>query len=122
MTATNHTANYNLSQFEPTDRPTWLGDFNGDMEKIDAAIHGIASSDGLREVAVSAPLSGKGTSSSPIAIDLSGLESYATKSDLTSGLAGKADKTVSAPATKGLTARQLDSLWVDDDGIVRFAA
>ena len=44
MTATNHTANYSLSQFEPTDRPTWQGDYNGDMRKIDAAIHGIASS------------------------------------------------------------------------------
>lgn len=119
MTATNHTANYNLSQFEPTDRPTWLGDFNGDMKKIDAALHSVASSGGLREVAVSAPLSGKGTSSSPIAIDLS---SYATKSALTSGLAGKADKTASAPETKGLTASQLDSLWVDDNGIVRFTA
>lgn len=119
MTATNHTANYNLSQFESTDRPTWQGDYNGDMKKIDTAIHGIASLGGLREVAVSAPLSGKGTSSSPIAIDLS---SYATKSALTSGLAGKADKTASAPQTKGLTAGQLDSLWVDDNGIVRFTA
>lgn len=119
MTATNHTANYNLSQFEPTDRPTWLGDYNGDMKKIDTAIHGVASSGGLREVAVSAPLSGKGTSSSPIAIDLS---SYATKSALTSGLAGKVDKTASAPGTKGLTASQLDSLWVDGNGIVRFTA
>lgn len=119
MTATNHTANYNLSQFEPNDRPTWQGDYNGDMKKIDTALRGIASSGGLREVAVSAPLSGKGTSNSPIAIDLS---SYATKSALTSGLAGKADKTASAPETKGLTASQLDSLWVDDNGIVRFAA
>lgn len=30
MTATNHTKNYNLSQFAGTDRPTWLGDYNGD--------------------------------------------------------------------------------------------
>lgn len=119
MTATNHTTNYNLSQFEPTDHPTWLGDYNGDMEKIDTAIHNVASSGGLREVAVSAPLSGKGTSSSPIAIDLSG---YATTSALNSGLAGKVDKTASAPETKGLTAAQLDSLWLDDNGIVRFTA
>ena len=73
----------------------------------------------MREVAVSAPLTGKGTSSSPVTIDLSG---YATKSALTSGLADKADKTASAPATKGLTASQLDSLWVDGNGIVRFKA
>lgn len=30
--------------------------------------------------------------------------------------------TASAPETKGLTASQLDSLWVDDNGIVRFTA
>ena len=36
MTATNHTENYNLSQFVGTDRPTWLVDYNGDMAKIDA--------------------------------------------------------------------------------------
>lgn len=116
MTATNHTSNYNLSQFQGTDRPTWQGDYNGDMSKIDAAIHNIASSGGLREVAVSSPLSGKGTSASPISINLSG---YATTSALTTGLGGKVDKTASAPATKGLTASQLDTMWVDDNGIVR---
>lgn len=116
MTATNHTANYNLSQFEPTDRPTWQGDYNGDMSKIDTAIHNIASSGGLREVSVSTPLSGNGTSSSPVTIDLS---AYATTTSLTSGLAAKADKTATPPSTKGLTAQQLDSMWTDDSGIVR---
>lgn len=116
MTATNHTANYNLSQFAPTDRPTWQGDYNGDMSKIDAAIHNIASSGGLQEVSASAPLSGKGTSDSPLTVDLS---SYATTATVTSGLAGKVDKTASAPTTKGLTAQQLDSMWTDSNGIVR---
>lgn len=116
MTATNHTANYNLSQFEPTDHPTWQVDYNGDMSKIDAAIHNIASSEGLREVSVSAPLSGNGTSSSPVTIDLS---AYATTASLSSGLAAKADKTATAPSVKGLTAQQLDSMWTDDSGIVR---
>lgn len=118
MSATNHTSNYNLSQFQATDRPTWQGDYNSDMSKIDAAIHNIASSGGLREVAVSSPLYGKGTSTSPISINLSG---YATTSALTSGLAGKVDKTASAPETKGLTAAQLDTMWVDGNGIVRTA-
>lgn len=116
MTATKHTSNYNLSQFQPTDRPTWQSDYNSDMSKIDTAIHNIASSGALREVAVSLPLSGKGTSSSPIKIDLNG---YATTSALTSGLGGKVDKTASAPETKGLTAQQLDAMWVDGNGIVR---
>lgn len=39
MGATNHTTNYSLSQFEPTDKPAWLQDYNGDMSKIDAGIN-----------------------------------------------------------------------------------
>lgn len=39
MGASNHTTNYNLSQFVGTDKPAWLQDYNGDMSKIDAGIH-----------------------------------------------------------------------------------
>ena len=39
MGATNHTTNYNLSQFVGTDKPAWLQDYNGDMVKIDAGIN-----------------------------------------------------------------------------------
>lgn len=42
MSATNHTPNYDLSQFEPDDVPSWQGDYNSDMEKIDKAIHDIS--------------------------------------------------------------------------------
>lgn len=35
MSSTNKTANYNLSQYIGTDKPTYLGDYNGDMLKID---------------------------------------------------------------------------------------
>lgn len=38
MSTTNHTKNYNLSQFVGTDRPTCLGDYNSDMTKIDAQL------------------------------------------------------------------------------------
>lgn len=38
---TNHTTNYELSQFIATDKPTFLGDYNGDMLKIDTAIAGV---------------------------------------------------------------------------------
>ena len=37
MASTNSTANLDLSQFVGTDKPDWLTDYNGDMEKIDAA-------------------------------------------------------------------------------------
>lgn len=36
MASTNKTSNYELSQFLGTDKPAWLSDYNGDMNKIDA--------------------------------------------------------------------------------------
>ena len=35
MGSTNHTSNYELSQFLGSDKPAWLLDYNGDMLKID---------------------------------------------------------------------------------------
>lgn len=35
MSSTNHTANYNLSQYVGSDKPTYLGDYNADMLAID---------------------------------------------------------------------------------------
>lgn len=39
MTATNHTEHYGLSQYVQDDHPTYIGDYNGDMSKIDAAVY-----------------------------------------------------------------------------------
>ena len=38
MASTNKTKNSNLSQFVQTDKPTFLGDYNSDMNKIDTAL------------------------------------------------------------------------------------
>lgn len=46
MASTNKTTNYELSQYVGTDKPTYLGDYNSDMSKIDTAIHGVATSVG----------------------------------------------------------------------------
>lgn len=133
MTATNHTENYNLSQFVGTDRPTWLGDYNDDMAKIDAQMKrnaddiASATAGGLTTVSHTADLTGNGTSSSPLGIadgiartsQIPDVSDFATKTALSSGLAGKVDKTASQPGTLGLTATQLDSMFVDADGIVR---
>ena len=54
MSATNHTQNYDLSQFVGGDIPSWLGDYNGDMSKIDAAIAGVAQGAGDTSAAVTA--------------------------------------------------------------------
>lgn len=47
MSSTNKTTNYELSQYVGTDKPTYLGDYNGDMLKIDTQMksnHDLASS------------------------------------------------------------------------------
>ena len=133
MTATNHTENYNLSQFVGTDRPTWLGDYNGDMAKIDAQLKqnaddiASAAGGGLTSVNHTNDLTGNGTSGSPLGVaatiakktDIPDVSRFATTSSLTSGLAGKVDKTASQPSTLGLTATELDSLYKDANGIVR---
>ena len=43
MSSTNKTNNYSLSQYIGTDKPTYLGDYNADMLKIDNAIHAVNS-------------------------------------------------------------------------------
>ena len=133
MASTNKTANYDLSQFVGTDRPTWLGDYNSDMAKIDAQMKqnaddiASAAAGGLTSVNHTADLTGNGTSSSPLGVadtiakktDIPDVSGFATTSALTSGLAGKVDKTASQPGTLGLTAAELDSLYKDANGIVR---
>lgn len=43
MSATNETTNYKLPLFTDDDQPTWLGDFNGAMNKIDADMNTIGA-------------------------------------------------------------------------------
>ena len=133
MASTNKTENYDLSQFVGTDRPTWLGDYNDDMTKIDAQLKqnaddiASAAGGGLTSVNHTADLIGNGTSGSPLGVaatiarktDIPDTSKFATTSSLTSGLAGKVDKTASQPSTLGLTATELDSLYKDANGIVR---
>lgn len=44
MSSTNKTTNYKLSQYIGTDKPTYLGDYNGDMLKIDSQMKANADS------------------------------------------------------------------------------
>ncbi len=133
MTATNKTTNYELSQFVGSDRPAWLGDYNSDMLKIDKQLKrnaddiASATAGGLTSVAHTADLTGNGTSGSPLGVastiakktDIPDVSGFATTSALTSGLASKVDKTASQPGTLGLTATELDSMYKDENGIVR---
>ena len=133
MTATNKTTNYQLSQFVGSDRPTWLGDYNDDMSKIDRQLKqnaddiASAAAGGLTSVHHTNDLTGSGTSGSPLGVastiakkaDIPDVSGFATTSALTSGLAGKVDKTASQPGKLGLTAAELDSMFKDANGIVR---
>ena len=68
MTATNHTEHYRLSQYTEDDHPTYTGDYNSDMPKIDAAIHAAAQSGGLSKVAHDTTLTGDGTQNAPLSV------------------------------------------------------
>lgn len=69
MTATNHTEHYELSQYTEDDRPTYTGDYNGDMSKIDAAIYAASQAGGgLTTVAHDDTLTGDGTSDTPLSV------------------------------------------------------
>ena len=61
MASTNKTTNYELSQYLGSDKPTYLGDYNSDMLKIDNAIHqnalNIATADEKATLAVFVRLS-----------------------------------------------------------------
>lgn len=43
MASTNKTVNYNLSQFSDDDKPSWRGDYNGDMTRIDKGLDTVAT-------------------------------------------------------------------------------
>lgn len=69
MAATNHTEHYGLSQYTEDDHPTYTGDYNGDMSKIDAAIYAASQTGGgMTTVEHTADLTGDGTTGSPLGV------------------------------------------------------
>lgn len=71
MTAANHTEHYGLSQYAQDDHPTYTGDYNGDMSKIDAAIYAASlagGAGGLTAVAHDGTLSGDGTTADALSV------------------------------------------------------
>lgn len=67
MTAAGRTEHYELSQYSEDDHPSYTGDYNGDMRKIDAAIHA-ASQSGMAAVTHTNDLTGDGTADSPLGV------------------------------------------------------
>lgn len=71
MTATNHTEHYGLSQYVQDDHPTYTGDYNGDMSKIDAAIYAASQTGGtggLTAVAHDDTLTGDGSTTDALSV------------------------------------------------------
>lgn len=71
MTASNHTEHYGLSQYTQDDHPTYTGDYNGDMSKIDAAIYAASQTGdtgGLTAVAHDGTLMGDGTTADVLSV------------------------------------------------------
>lgn len=94
MTATNHTEHYGLSQYTDNDHPTYTGDYNGDMRKIDAAIHAVSQS-GMTAVTHTNDLTGDGSTGNPLGVadtiarteDIPSLNGYATTESVTQAIA-----------------------------------
>ena len=96
MTATNHTEHYDLSQYTEDDHPTYTGDYNSDMSKIDAAIYAASQSGGgMATVAHTADLTGDGSADNPLGVadtiarteDIPSLDGYATTESMTRAIA-----------------------------------
>ena len=97
MTATNHTEHYELSQYTEGDHPTYTGDYNSDMSKIDAAIYAASQSGGggMATVEHTTDLTGDGTTNSPLGVadtiarteDIPSLDGYATTKSVTQAIA-----------------------------------
>ena len=96
MTATNHTEHYDLSQYTEDDRPTYTGDYNSDMSKIDAAIYAASQSGGgMTTVEHTADLTGDGIDGDPLGVadtiarteDIPSLDGYATTESVTQAIA-----------------------------------
>lgn len=70
MTASNHTEHYGLSQYVQDDHPTYTGDYNGDMSKIDSAIYAASQTGpgGLTAVAHDGTLTGDGTTADALSV------------------------------------------------------
>lgn len=90
MTASNHTEHYGLSLYAQDDHPTYTGDYNGDMSRIDAAVYAASltgGTDGLTAVAHDGTLTGDGTTTDALSV----VGSFKNATRLTKPAASKFD-------------------------------
>ncbi len=103
MSATNQTSNYELPLFIGTDKPSWLGDFNGAMNAIDTAIKGRADDIGSLETRMTATETVANTASSNASTALTNASNAATAASSAQSTADSAATAASAAQTTANT-------------------
>lgn len=93
MSSTNHTTNYELSQYVGADKPTYLGDYNSDMLKIDTQMKTNADN-------ISANTSAIATASANATQALSDASTAQTAANNAQSAANTADTTANSALSK----------------------
>lgn len=125
MSSTNKTTNYKLSQYIGTDKPTYLGDYNGDMQKIDTQMKANANAaSSAQSAAGSAQSKADGVAEDMVEVksdieqlntDVSGLQNSVQTANTTAGQANTAAQNANTTASQALnTANDLSTKleWV----------
>ena len=125
MSSTNKTTNYKLSQYIGTDKPTYLGDYNSDMSKIDAQMKANANAASSAQSAAGAAQTKAESVESDMTqvksdigelnTDVSGLQNSVQQANTTAGAANSTAASANTNASQALnTANNLaESLeWV----------
>lgn len=113
MSSTNHTTNYDLSQFIGSDKPTYLGDYNSDMSKIDTQMKANANAAASAQSAAGSAQSAASKAQSAVDemesdieslnTDVSGLQNSVQSANSTAAAANQAAGTANTNANQALT-------------------
>lgn len=121
MAHTRSTTNYNLPQFDNTDKPTWLGDINGAFLAIDTAMHDNAGdATEAKQAATSALAALNNALERATAADTKAgqaLTAATSASETATAAAATAAnaQTAATAATNGLAAARFKSVWSVSD-------
>lgn len=113
MSSTNKTANYGLSQYIGTDKPTYLGDYNSDMTKIDTQMKTNADAASSAQSAAGAAQTKANSVESDMTqvksdieelnTDVSGLQNAVQQANTTAGAANSTAASANTNASQALS-------------------
>ena len=116
MASTNKTTHYDLSQFIANDKPTFLGDYNNDMSKIDTAINNAQdSADTASTAATNAQIAAEGaqTTANTAVTNAASADTKATTANTNIGTMANletVDKTSLVNAVNEVNGKTVDNL------------